>query len=105
MFRFMRMIILFDLPMETSSERRAYTKFRKYLIKNGFMMLQKSVYSKLVINSSAVKAVKNGVRKNKPSKGLVQMLTITEKQFSSIENIVGDIETDVVQTSERTIYL
>ena len=39
-YRFMRVLVMFDLPTETSENRRNYTKFRKYLIKSGFMMMQ-----------------------------------------------------------------
>ena len=36
----MRVLVMFDLPTETAENRRNYTKFRKYLIKSGFMMMQ-----------------------------------------------------------------
>ena len=49
-YRFMRILVMFDLPTETSEERRDYRKFRKNLIKNGFIMMQESVYVKLVMN-------------------------------------------------------
>ena len=42
-YRYMRLLVLFDLPVTTTEERREYTKFRKYLIKSGFMMFQESV--------------------------------------------------------------
>ena len=47
-FRFMRIMVFFDLPTITLEDRRNYTKFIKCLIKNGFIMLQESVYSKLI---------------------------------------------------------
>ena len=46
----MRVLVLFDLPVETAADRRAYTQFRKFLIRNGFIMMQESVYSKIVQN-------------------------------------------------------
>ncbi len=45
------------------------------------------------------------VKKNKPSKGLVQLLVITEKQFARIEYVVGDKKTDVEDTESRLIIL
>lgn len=81
-YRFMRMLIFFDLPTETSSDRRHYRLFRKMLIRNGFLMMQESVCCKLLLNTSAEKTAAEVIRKNKPLKGLVQMLTITEKQFA-----------------------
>ena len=65
-----------------------YSKFRKFLIKEGFIMMQESVYSKLTLNNSITNAIRDKIEKNKPPKGIVQMLVITEKQFSSMEYIV-----------------
>ena len=47
----MRILVMFDLPVQTSLDRREYTKFRKHLIKSGFFMLQESVYCKISLNS------------------------------------------------------
>lgn len=41
---------MFDLPVETEKQRRAYRVFRKYLVQNGFMMMQKSIYTKIALN-------------------------------------------------------
>ena len=87
-YRFMRILVFFDLPIETSKDRKIYSRFRKFLIKEGFIMMQESVYSKLTLNNSKTKAIRNKIQKNKPPKGIVQMLVITEKQFSSMEYIV-----------------
>ena len=87
-YRFMRILVFFDLPTETSKDRKVYSKFRKFLIKEGFVMMQESVYVKLVLNNSVANAVREKIEKNKPSKGLVQLLVITEKQFNSMEYIV-----------------
>lgn len=104
-FRYMRIILFFDLPMITSQEIRTYNKFRKFLIKEGFIMMQKSVYCKLALNMSVVNSIKNKVIKNSPKAGLVQVLVITEKQFSSIDYICGDLQTPTVNTTDRLIIL
>lgn len=104
-YRFMRVIVFFDLPTLTKTDIREYTKFRKFLIKAGFVMMQESVYSKLALNQTAVEAVMRNVRKNKPSAGLVQVLCITEKQFSKMEYIVGDSCKDVLDTDNRLVLL
>lgn len=85
----MRILLFFDLPTDTPKDRKIYSKFRKLLINEGFIMMQESVYTKLALNSSVVNSVKDKIYKNKPPKGIVQMLTITEKQFNTIEYIVG----------------
>ena len=50
-YKFMRLIVFFDLPMVTDKDHREYAQFHKFLVKNGFIMMQKSVYTKLVINN------------------------------------------------------
>ena len=87
-YRFMRILVFFDLPTETSKDRKIYSRFRKFLIKEGFIMMQESVYSKLTLNNSITNSIRDKIEKNKPPKGIVQMLVITEKQFSSMEYIV-----------------
>ncbi len=104
-YRFMRVMVMFDLPTETIENRRNYSKFRKFLIKNGFMMMQESVYIKLALNQNAAVSIIDVVKKNKPPEGLVQILTITEKQFSKIEIITGSKKGDVVDSDERLLII
>ena len=91
----MRVIVMFDLPVVTALERKEYTRFRKYLLKSGFLMMQESIYCKLAQNSTAADAIVENIRKNKPVSGLVQAMKITEKQFSKIEYIVGEYSSEV----------
>ena len=104
-YRFMRVLVMFDLPTETAENRRNYTKFRKYLIKSGFMMMQQSVYVRLALNQTNAKGMIDSVKKNKPSEGLVQILTITEKQYSKMEIISGEYSNATVDTDERLLML
>ena len=104
-YRFMRILVMFDLPMVTSAERKEYTKFRKYLIKAGFLMMQESIYCKLSPNSTLADAVVENVRKNKPENGLVQVLRVTEKQYSKMEYIVGGGHSEVLDTDDRLVIL
>lgn len=101
----MRVIVFFDLPVGTASERRAYTSFRKFLIKNGFIMIQESVYSKLALNATVSEAIMKRVREESPTVGIVQMLTVTEKQYSKMEYIVGDKKSGTLDTDERLVIL
>lgn len=59
----MRILVFFDLPVTTGEERRAYTKFRKFLIKDGFLMLQESVYCKLALMEQLPMQLQNGCEK------------------------------------------
>lgn len=101
----MRMLVFFDLPTETLQNRRDYTRFRKFLIKNGFMMLQESVYCKLALNQTVVTAMTENIRKNKPPKGIIQLLVITEKQYSKMEFIVVESGGDIITSDERFVEL
>lgn len=101
----MRVLVLFDLPVTTATQIREYTKFRKYLLKCGFVMLQESVYSKLALNTTVAQRIEENVRKNTPEEGLVQMLMITEKQFNRMEILVGESKSEVLQSDERMVIL
>ena len=85
----MRILVMFDLPVGTEAERKNYRMFRKHLIKSGFLMLQESVYCKIAQNSTMADAIISNVKKNRPDHGLVQVLKITEKQYSKMEIIIG----------------
>ena len=101
----MRVIVFFDLPVLTESNRREYRTFRKFLIKSGFMMVQESVYCKLAQNSSAADIMVDNIKKNKPPEGLVQVLRVTEKQYNKMDFIVGEKTGDVLTTTERLVIL
>lgn len=68
-------------------------------------MLQESVYTKLVLNQTAASAQMDAVRKNKPGRGVVQTLVITEKQYARMEYILGSYDGDIVNTDERFVEL
>lgn len=104
-YRFMRVVVFFDLPVLTEANRKDYRMFRKYLIKSGFMMVQESVYCKLAQNSSVANAIVENIKKNKPHEGLVQALRVTEKQYNKMDLIVGEKTGDVLDTDERLVIL
>lgn len=101
----MRVIVFFDLPSESGEDRRQYRKFRKFLIKKGFLMMQESVYCKLALNTTVADSIVQAVKANKPSSGLVQLLVITEKQFSRMEFVVGTSQNNILDSDERIVIL
>ena len=101
----MRVIVFFDMPTETASDRREYSKFRKFLIKNGFMMMQESVYIKLTLNQTSARLLVDSIKRSKPTVGLVQVLVITEKQFQRIETITGEPNRTVLDSDDGVIIL
>lgn len=104
-YRYMRIIVFFDLPTETSAHKKSYRTFRSFLIKKGFLMLQESVYCKMTLNQSISGAVVESIRKNRPMEGLVQILVVTEKQFAKMEYICGEKTTLVLDSDERLVVL
>lgn len=101
----MRVLVFFDLPTETPENRREYRKFHKLLIKNGFLMMQESVYCRMLITPTASNAVLDVIRKNRPAEGIVQVMTVTEKQFAAMEYITGEYHSEVIESDERLIVL
>lgn len=101
----MRIIVFFDLPIDTNEDKRNYRNFRKALIKNGFYMLQESVYCRMVTSPSVELSVKNMIQKNKPPKGLVQYLSITEKQFAKMEYVIGESKKEIIDSTESLVIL
>lgn len=103
--RFMRILVFFDLPTITGEDKRNYRQFRKLLIKNGFVMLQESVYCKLITSPSVEKSVKNLIQSNKPPSGIVQMLLVTEKQYSKMDYVIGEYTSDIIDNDKKLIIL
>lgn len=104
-YRFMRLLVFFDLPTETLENKREYRRFRKVLLNNGFIMLQESVYCRMFITPTAERSSIELIRKNKPGAGTVQMLSVTEKQFSKMEYLVGEYHSEIIDSDERLIIL
>lgn len=101
----MRSIVFFDLPTTTSADLKEYARFRKFLLKSGFIMMQESVYSKISLNTTAANILLDNIKKNSPKDGLVQVLTVTEKQYSKMEMIIGEKKSDVLDSDERLVII
>ena len=101
----MRVIVFFDLPVGTSAQRRSYNQFRRTLVKEGFLMMQESVHTKLALNATVANAIMERVRDNKPPQGLIQMLTVTERQFAKMELVLGEYRTEIIDDERRLVIL
>ena len=101
----MRIVVMFDLPTETTEEKRNYRRFRKVLIENGFYMMQKSVYTRMVLTPSVQHSAIETIRKHKPPQGVVQIISVTEKQFAQMEYIVGENSSEIISSDERLVIL
>lgn len=102
----MRVVVFFDLPTDTARDRREYRRFRKFLIKEGFLMMQESVYTKLVLNEHVYRTEVQRLVENRPERGLVQALHVTEQQFADMIYITGDkIERQELESLDTLVII
>ena len=93
----MRLIVMFDLPVITDKERKIATNFRKFLLDDGYIMMQFSVYSRICKNNDDLQKHINRLKIHSPKNGNIRMLQITEKQYSNIIMFAGskEVEEDI----------
>lgn len=94
MTKFMRMLVFFDLPVKTKPERKAATRFRNFLIKDGYYMVQYSVYARICMGYDGVAGHRTRLYANLPDNGSIRLLVITEKQYESIELLLGNYKAE-----------
>ena len=105
-YNIVRLLCMFDLPVETDEEKRAYREFRKNLIKEGFIMIQYSVYVRTCPNREFGNRLEKRIQKFIPKKGNRRLLVITEKQYNDMKLLVGSkSETERIVGTERMIVI
>ena len=82
-------LAMFDLPTESKEKRRAYAKFRKDLLDDGFTMMQYSVYQRHCASSENAQVHIRRMGDRLPSEGEVRFLVITDHQFGRIATFWG----------------
>ena len=87
--RFMRLLVLFDLPVVSKADRRAYTLFRRFLLNDGYDMIQFSIYGRIVNGNDALDKHMKRLVNNLPPDGSVRCLSVTEKQYAGMKLLVG----------------
>ena len=88
-YKLLWMIVMFDLPVGTKTQRRAATRFRNILLDLGFGMAQFSVYYRFVGRLKATTALESKIRHALPSEGQVNILIITDKQYERMKIYKG----------------
>lgn len=83
-YRFMWLLVMFDLPVGTKAERRDATKFRQWLIDQGYEMSQFSVYMRFCAGKEQVERRVRDIAKSRPGKGSVHVLAVTDRQFENM---------------------
>lgn len=85
-------MVFFDIPVKTKPQQRIANGFRQFLIKDGYHMVQYSVYARVCNGSDAVEKHKIRLKGNLPKNGSVRLLILTEKQYESMEILVGELQ-------------
>lgn len=102
-YKFMWVMVLFDLPTTTPEERRAYTRFRDFLLDNGFEMAQFSVYVRHTNGKDAIEAIIRKVEGAMPPEGKVDILQFTDKQYENIVCLRGARRADSPKNPEQLV--
>ena len=103
--RFMRIMVFFDLPVTTKLERKTATDFRTFLIKDGYYMVQFSVYARVCNGYDAVEKHIKRLKLIAPNNGSVRALIITEKQYESMHVITGKMLKEERPVSEQQLTI
>ncbi|MDD7280619.1 CRISPR-associated endonuclease Cas2 [Floccifex sp.] len=104
--RFVRIILIFDLPVETKMQQKSYRQFIKFLKNEGFIRIQYSVYSKLCINKDSAKTESKRISMNAPIEGDIRYLIVSENQYQNIINLNNKHSLqESVTTTDRTLVI
>ncbi len=103
-YQIMWLFVFFDLPVMTKKERKAASGFRKDLMKDGFCMMQFSVYTRNCASRESADVHVKRVKGMVPEKGQVSIMLITDKQYGDIINFWGR-KTDPLEPGPKQLEL
>ncbi|MGL4647705.1 MAG: CRISPR-associated endonuclease Cas2 [Mycoplasmoidaceae bacterium] len=105
-YRNMRLILMFDLPSSEDYEKKEYLIFRKALIKNGYSMMQFSIYIKPVNFQSKVNQEIERLKKFIPRNGNIRIIQVTEKQYANMYMLLGNKKiNEIYNNSKRYVKI
>lgn len=104
-YRFMWIIVMFDLPTQTVDERKSATDFRKFLLDEGFNMLQYSIYIRHCTGMEQAEAYERRIAAILPKSGIVETLCITDKQYSKIKTYYGGTREQKRTNPEKVLMI
>jgi CRISPR-associated protein Cas2 len=87
----MWILVFFDLPVKKPEQRRLATQFRNFLLKDGYLMLQFSVYARVCKGQEAVDKHLKRATANLPNEGSIRALQVTDKQYSRMQILLGNL--------------
>lgn len=74
-------MVFFDVPTCTSEQRTSYRHFRDFLLNDGYIHIQHSVYARHCHNSENADTHQRRLKKCLPPKGQIRALTLSDQQF------------------------
>ena len=95
------MFAMFDLPVDSREARRRYVQFRNALLKEGFSMLQFSIYARYFPSEETARPYRQRIKAALPPEGQVRLLVVTEKQFGRQEVYLGRKKASAEKGSEQ----
>ena len=103
-YHIMWVFVFFDLPTETKKNRKDAARFRKDLEKDGFSMMQFSVYVRHCQSKENMDVHIKRVQLFMPPAGQVSIMSITDKQYGNILNFQGKTQHSL-QTGPQQLEL
>ena len=101
----MWLFVFFDLPVKTKIDRRNANRFRNFLKNDGFLMLQFSVYARIMRGEDALDKHLTRVTRNLPQRGSVRTLSVTERQYARMKLLIGEPRKNEKYASEQLLLL
>ncbi|MDP9196634.1 MAG: CRISPR-associated endonuclease Cas2 [Pseudomonadota bacterium] len=101
--RFMWLFVFFDLPVTAGPERRTATRFRNFLLRDGYMMIQFSVYARICNGQDRVDKHLRRLQAAIPEKGSIRAMQVTDKQYERMQILVGNRRKNEKTKAEQLI--
>lgn len=103
--RYMWLFVFFDLPVGSREERRSATRFRQFLVNDGYEMLQFSVYTRLCRGQDTLEKHVARVQRNLPPRGSIRALPVTDRQYGRMKILVGERKAHEGHATQQLILL
>ncbi len=104
-YRTVWLIVLFDLPTATPEERTDYRHFREFLLDDGYLMLQFSVYARHCASEENASVHTSRIHDVLPPDGEVRVISMTDKQFGRMNIFYGRIRRATERPPEQVLLL
>lgn len=100
-YRIMWIFVYYDLPTDTKKDRKYASAFRMDLLRDGFTMLQYSIYTRHCPSRENSEVHIKRVKSFLPPKGEVILFTLTDRQFGMMEFFRGKDEKQKPKTPQQ----